>query len=355
MDFRRILMDAIGGEAPARPLFMPDLGLWFAWHSRRGTLPEGCGETAAEAAASLNCPAWTVRSPWRLEYEGVEVTREKSATERVVRYRTRSGVLTEKWAPGPDGDWWQKEYPVKDEEDLDAAEEIVAAMRYRLEPSAAPGAADPGGVDVIGVPRTPYSDLLHTLLGWSDGLMLMMTEEERLTALLGVLEEKRNGLVRELASGFPASLFWAPDNLDGQFVTPAAFARHLRASYLDTGELLRQSGGRLWVHIGGMCRHLLGPMADSRVDGVAGVAGPPQSDATLAEARQAAGPGMTLWGGIPQDYVMPMVDRALLRGSISEAREFARTDGRTIVGVADHVPVDAEWDRLREIADALNS
>ena len=81
----------------------------------------------------------------------------------------------------------------------------------------------------------------------------------------------------------------------------------------------------------------------------------PQSDATLAEARQAMGPTPMLWGGIPQDYVMPMVDRALLRRSIAEARAFARGDGRTIVGVADHVPVDAEWDRIREIADALNS
>lgn len=356
MDFRKIVMDAIGGQTPARPLFMPDLGLWFAWHSRRGTLPQGCGGSLAEIASSLNCPAWTVRSPWRLEYEGVEVTREKSATGRIVRYLTRCGVLTEKWALGPDGDWWQQEYPVKDEEDLDAAEEIVKGMRYRLEPSGPPAAAaDPGGIEVIEIPKAPYSDLLHTLLGWSDGLMLMMAEEERFAAMLEVMEETRNGLVRDLAAGFPASLFWAPDNLDGQFVTPAAFGKYLRGSYRATGELLRPGGGRLWVHIGGMCRHLLAPMGEAGIDGLAGVSGPPQSDATLAEARQATGPGPTLWGGIPQDYVMPMVDRALLRGSIAEARAFAESDGRTIVGVADHVPVDAEWDRLREIADALNS
>lgn len=355
MDFGKILMDAIEGRAPARPLFMPDLGLWFTWHSRRGTLPQGCGGSPAEIAASLNCPAWTVRTPWKLEYEGVEVTREKSATGRIVRYLTRRGVLTEKWALGPDGDWWQQEYPVKNEEDLDAAEEIVRGMRYRLEPSGSPTAASPGGIEAIEIPKAPYSDLLHTLLGWSDGLMLLMMEEERFAAMLEVMEETRNGLVRDLAAAFPASLFWAPDNLDGQFVTPAAFGKYLRGSYRTTGELLHPSGGRLWVHIGGMCRHLLAPMGEAGINGVAGVSAPPQSDATLAEARQAMGPTPMLWGGIPQDYVMPMVDRALLRRSIAEARAFARGDGRTIVGVADHVPVDAEWDRIREIADALNS
>ena len=39
-------------------------------------------------------------------------------------------------------------------------------------------------------------------------------------------------------------------------------------------------------------------LAEAGVDGVEGIAGPPQSDITLAEARQLAGPGITLWGGI---------------------------------------------------------
>ena len=93
-------------------------------------------------------------------------------------------------------------------------------------------------------------------------------------------------------------------------------------------------------------------LAGSGIDGLAGISGPPQSDATLSEARKATGPDITLWGGIPQDYVMPMVDLSLLIESIEAAKAFAAIDNRTIIGIADHVPVEAEFSRLKEISQS---
>ena len=356
MNFKDTLLAQLHGQAPRRPLFMPDLSLWFEWHSTRGTLPEEHRASSLEDIAfALNCPAWVVRTHWKLEYDGIDVTSEQSDTRQVIQYHTKSGVLSEIWSLGPDHDWWQTEYPVKDEDDLDAAEEVVRAMRYRRKPSAPPEAdSNPGSLDVIKVPKTPFSDMLHTLLGWNEGLMLMMTEEDRLTELLGVMEEKRDALVRDLAAGFPRSIFWSPDNLDGQFISPAVFKRHLEPSYQKTCDLLHGSGSTLWVHIGGISKHLLPLLSGSGIDALAGIPGPPQSDASLSEARNAAGPDITLWGGIPQDYVMPMVERSLLIESIDAANAFAAIDNRTLIGVADQVPVEAEFSRLKEIANRIN-
>jgi hypothetical protein len=356
MNFTETLWAQFNGQAPSRPLFLPDLSLWFEWHSKRGTLPEACRESSlADLASALNCPAWMVRTPWQLEYEGIDITREKSKTQRVIKYHTQSGVLSEVWDLGPDGDWWQKEYPIKDEEDLDAAEEIVKAMQYRLKPSQPPEAdLNRGIIDVIQVPKTPYSDMLHTMLGWSEGLMLMMAEEDRLVELLGVMEEKRNKLIQNLAADFFRSIFLAPDNLDGQFISPAVFKNRLESSYQKTCETLHRRDNCLLVHIGGISKHLLPLLAGSGIDGLAGISGPPQSDATLPEARKATGADIALWGGIPQDYVMPMVDLSLLIESIEEAKAFAEIDNRTIIGIADHVPVEAEFSRLKEISNRIN-
>jgi hypothetical protein len=356
MNFKEAFLAQLSGQAQNRPLFMPDLGLWFEWHSRRGTLPEAYRESSlAEIASALNCPAWMVRTPWQLEYDGIDATREKTETQRVIKYHTKSGVLSEVWDLGPDGDWWQKEYPVKDEDDLDAAEEIVKAMQYRLKSPKPPEAdPNPGVIDVIQVPKTPYSNMLHTLLGWSDGLMLMMAEEDRLTELLGAMEEKRNELIQNLAADFSHSIFLAPDNLDGQFISPVVFKNHLESSYQKTCETLHRRNNYLVVHIGGVSRHLLPLLAGSGIDGLAGISGPPQSDATLSEARKATGADITLWGGIPQDYVMPMVDLSLLIESVEAAKAFAEIDNRTTLGIADHVPVDAEFNRLKEIAHRIN-
>lgn len=355
MNFKETFLARLNGQTRSRPFFMPDLGLWFGWHSKRGTLPEAYRESSlADIASALNCPAWMVHTPWQLEYDGIDVTREKSETQRVYKYHTKSGVLSETWSLGPDGDWWQTEYPVKDENDLDAAGEIVKAMRYR-KPSKPPEIdANPGIIDVIQLPKTPYSDMLHTMLGWSDGLMLMMAEEDRLTEMLGVMEEKKNELIQNLAAAFSHSIFLAPDNLDGQFISPAVFKNHLESSYQKTCEQLHRSGNYLWVHIGGISRHLLPLLAGSGIDGLAGISGPPQSDASLPEARRATGPDIALWGGIPQDYVMPMVDMSLLIDSIEAAKAFAAIDPRTIIGIADHVPVEAEFSRLKEISNRIN-
>jgi hypothetical protein len=356
MNFKEILLAQFHGQAPSRPLFMPDLCLWFEWHSKRGTLPEAFRESSlVDITSALNCPAWIVHTPWQLEHDGIDVTTQESETQSVIKYHTKSRTLSEIWSLGPDGDWWQTEYPVKDEDDLDAAGEIVKAMQYRLKSSRLPEAdSNRGMIDVIQLPKTPYSDMLHTMLGWSDGLMLMMAEEDRLTEWLDVMEEKRDELIRNLAAGFSHSIFLAPDNLDGQFISPAAFEKHLELSYQKTCEALHRRDNYLWVHIGGISKHLLPLLAGSGIDGLSGISGPPQSDAAFSAARESTGPNVTLWGGIPQDYVMPMVDPSLLIESVEAAKAFAEIDNRTIIGIADHVPVDAEFSRLKEISNRIN-
>jgi hypothetical protein len=85
------------------------------------------------------------------------------------------------------------------------------------------------------------------------------------------------------------------------------------------------------------------------VDGVEGIAGPPQGDVTLAEAREIAGPALTLWGGIPQDLLHDTHVREEFEAVVLGATQEASGDGRMLLGVADRVPVDAELSRLESI------
>ena len=109
----------------------------------------------------------------------------------------------------------------------------------------------------------------------------------------------------------------------------------------------------LLVHAGGPIGQLLGPLAEAGVDGVEGVAPPPQSDASLAQARQLAGPRCTLWGGIPQDFVLAARSAAEFEAAVRQAAQEAGQDGRAMLGIADRVPVEVEWERLEAIPYAL--
>ena len=308
-DLKADTLAAFAGKGGGRPPYLPDLTLWYNWHHTRGTLPaEWQGASLPQVARALGVPVWWVTHPWNVETPGVDTSTAEQENKRTVHYRTSAGTLSARWTIGPDGDWWQAEHLVKTADDLPAALALVRARSYVLDDGdLASLQADTGedGVLAIQIPRRPYSDLLHDFLGWGEGLYLL--GEPAIPEILATLEAKLQAFVRQL-SRLPAQLFFSPDNLDGQFISPRAFQNHLLASYERTTRELHLGGKRLVVHIGGPSRHLLSPLAQAGVDAVEGIADPPQSDVSLSEARAIAGPALTLWGGIPQDWLLPTHD-----------------------------------------------
>jgi hypothetical protein len=279
------------------------------------------------------------------------VRTEKTDAERTVRWETNEGILFSRWTRGPDGDWWQAEYPVKSAADLPAARAAADARRYIPDPaalSAEQASGDPAFL-AIEIPQRPWSELFHTFLGWSEGLMLFLEQEEALRGIVGVLEEKLQGIAREVAK-MPGSLVLCPDNLDGQFIAPSRFEEHLAPSYKKSAGALHAAGKSIVVHAGGSVRSLLPGLARCGVDCLEGVCGPPQGDVSLAEAREASGASLTLWGGIAQDFLLANRDRREFESVMTAAFDQARGDPNAVVGVADKVPVDALPERLEEIA-----
>ena len=338
---------ALFSVAAASPVFLPDLTLWHRWNCTRGSLPSRWkGMGIAEICADLGVPFWQPIAPWRMETPGIGFETTESTTERLTRWSAPSGALTARWTRGPDGDWWQAEYPVKAADDLEAALQVVKARRYVLDPARA---GEPGAAPVLELPQRPLADVLHTLFGWSEGLMIMLEEPGAVRQMIDELEGKLQALAVELA-GLRPSVVLSPDNLDGQFISTAAFDELMRESYRRTADTLHAAGARLVVHVGGPVKGLLPGLAASGVDAIEGICGAPQSDAGLAEARRICGPRLTLWGGIAQDALLAAQDEKSFEQEMTRALAEAAADGNSIIGVADRVPVDAIAERLQEIA-----
>jgi hypothetical protein len=357
MTLRSNILARFTGLGGAAPLFLPDLTLWHTWHHERGTLPAGWRDfTLAQAARHVNAPIWTAMKPWRATTPGITTSIEESVLERVIRHETPFGTLTTCFTRGPDGDWWLTEYPVKSVDDLNAARVLIESRSYGI---AAADLADlredvgDDGVIALELPMRPYSELIHAFLGWSEGLMLFAGDGRPvLMEILAILEEKNQALAEEVAA-LPGDLLLAPDNLDGQYISPRVFRDHFAGSYRRTSEAAHRHGKPLVVHVGGPIRRILPLLAEAGIDGVEGIAGPPQSDATLAEARQLAGPGLTLWGGVPQDLLQDIHLPEEFEAGVAEALRQAEGDPRMILGVADRVPVDAEFSRLQALPGLL--
>lgn len=356
MTFKTDILARFTGHSSEQLLYLPDLTLWYDWHQRHASLPITWRDySLPQIAHALGVPIWLAVRPWRVETPGVEICTDEKDGERVVRSETSAGTLIARWIRGPDGDWWQTEYPVKTQADLAAALELARARRYVLDTvSLADVESQVGdeGVVAIELPRRPYSDLLHELLGWGEGLMFL--GEPGVEEIIAALEVALQDLVQAVAR-LPGRIVLSPDNLDGQYISPGAFQTYLAESYRRSADVLHQHGQYLLVHIGGPARRLLAPLAASGVDGVEGVAGPPQGDVSLAQAREIVGLELTLWGGIPQDFMLSTRNPAEFEAAVKQAAREAMGDGRMILGVADRVPVEAEPSRLVAIRELIEA
>jgi hypothetical protein len=326
----------------AWPRYLPDLTLWHAWHAARGTLPEPWkGIDLPAVCRSLGVPAWEPRRPWAIELPGIDVRDERGAAERVVEWRTPRGVLRSRWTLGPDGDWWQAEYPVKSRDDLAAALLVAQARRY---------AARETRAEVAELPQRPWSEIFHSFLGWSDGLMLFLEEPDAIECIAGILEEKLAELEKRLAAGTWETVL-CPDNLDGQFISPPDFEAHMAESYRRVTGVMHGAGKQVVVHVGGPCRRLLPGLAAAGIDCVEGVCGAPQGDASIPEARAASGQDLTLWGGLAQDFLLADRSEAEFQEAARAAMEQAAADPHAVLGVADKVPVGALPARLIKLGE----
>jgi hypothetical protein len=335
----------------AWPRFLPDLTLWHPWHSERGTLPERWnGFEMPEVCDDLGVRTWAPVRSWRIELPGVEVSDDRQAGERVLRWGTPRGTLTSRWRRGPDGDWWQSEYPVKSGDDLAAALLVAEARRYVRQPDQHGTSSRQNCIVATELPQRPWSELFHTFLGWSEGLMIFLEEPGRLRKIVSLLEEKLAVLEHDLAAG-PADAVLCPDNLDGQFISPLDFEAHLASSYRRAAGVMHEHGKPLVVHVGGPIRRLLPGLSSAGVDCIEGVCESPQGDVALSEARAVCGGRLVLWGGVAQDYLLATRSEREFLDAAREALRQAASDPLAVLGVADKVPVDAVPERLVALAE----
>lgn len=354
MTFKAEILGRFSGEASGSPLYLPDLTLWYNWHHKKGSLPAPWQNySLPQITQAMGVPIWLSAAPWRIETPGIAVVTTENEQERVITAETSTGPLVWRWQVGPDGAWWQTEYPVKTADDLPAALELVQARTYVVDPGELAELRTAVGVDgllAIEIPRRPYSILLHEFLGWSEGLLLL--NEPVIEEINTILETKTQAFVQEIAQ-LPGQLILSPDNLDGQFISPRAFEAYLAESYRRTAEVFHAHNKYLLVHVGGPIRHLLALLAGAGVDGLEGIAGLPQNNASLTQAREITGPHLTLWGGIPQDFLLETHPHQEFEASVVQATQETVDDGRMILGVADRVPVDADLSRLEAIPELV--
>jgi hypothetical protein len=162
--------------------------------------------------------------------------------------------------------------------------------------------------------------------------------------------------VETIAADSPAEVVLLGSNYDESLTPPPFFRKYLLSPLREYADVLHRRGKYLLTHTDGENRLLLPLYLEAGFDVADSLCPYPMTRCRLEEIREAFADRITILGGIPSTLLCP--DKA----SFGEFRQFiddlvARYGHQShfVLGVSDMVTADAEWDRVRYIADTVAS
>ncbi len=109
-------------------------------------------------------------------------------------------------------------------------------------------------------------------------------------------------------------------------------------------------GSQLFVRVSGCAGGLLHEISETGVDCIEGVCCPPQGDTMMTKARSIAGKHVLLWGGLPQETLLPSWEHRDFKKMAQYIAEEACCEPNVIVGAAGGVPPETDISRIRYLA-----
>ncbi len=198
----------------------------------------------------------------------------------------------------------------------------------------------------------PLQKLLSRWAGVETTVALSQDHPEEFARTFAAIEESQQPLVEVLA-GSPAAVVILPENLASQVVGESFFRRFDMPYYRQIVDWLHAAGKKVAIHIDGGLRPCLGLLSACGFDIAEAVTPAPFGDLGVEELRQAAGPDIVIWGGLPGGIFSRNYSDQYFEGYVANVLRHA--DHRFVLGVADQVPPDAVPERIGRVRQLVDS
>lgn len=376
------------GERPDHLPFVDRITVWFACHSRAGTIPpEFAGMTMTEIHRAVGMGQQHFVVPYLLRLRGVELVAHHDGQEimhetepcveffcgmfdfldparagtTVVEMITPIGRLRAQYELTADGvrngtEHYIREHWIKDDADYRTMERLIEKAeivpRFERVTDAEVRLGEIGFV-VPMIPRVPFQQVLLEFLGEMPLFYALADGAARVERLMAVLDRQMLEIVDRIA-GQPWIYVEFPDNLHGLMTNPRLFARYNLGQYQRYCQILHGQGKKVGSHSDGDLRPLLGLLAESGLDVCESFSPVPLTACTFDEAWQAWQGHPQIWGGIPSPYLEERTSEAAFRAYVEHVLNVVG-DGLMILGVGDLVMGNNAMHRVRYIAEQVEA
>ena len=151
----------------------------------------------------------------------------------------------------------------------------------------------------------------------------------------------------------PSPVVFFSDNLDAFTQPPNLFRRYSANFYAEMARRAHAAGKFTSIHLDGRLSGLLEIMAECGIDAIDAVTPAPMGDLTPEQCREAAGPDVILWGGIPPTTWEPRISDAEFRDTVKRWLELRLQSHRLVLAPGDQVTPGTEYRRIAEVAELV--
>lgn len=267
-------------------------------------------------------------------------------------YQTPAGTLSTLDEPAG-FTTWHREKMFKGPEDYKALRALIADEQYEPDygPFAEREAAFAGdAICRAAIGAEPLQALISgSLMDMTDFCIEWMERRDEVLALYELLIEKRRQ-VYPIVADSPAGHANYGGNVVPEIVGLETFQTCYAPHYNEAAEALHARGKKLGSHFDANCRLLAEAIAATELDFIEAFTPAPDSDMTLAQARD-AWPNKVLWVNFPSS--LHLADDARIERTTVEMLDSIPAIDGLLMGITEDVPPDRWRDSCRAIQAGL--
>ena len=289
-------------------------------------------------------------------YEGVTfktvVNDENGRPVRRHHYDTPVGELTSAFE-SEGGITRCVEKMFKTPDDYKALLALIRSERYEPNHAAVAERIERWGGDGIVRVAPGLEPMQHLISGdmmdTADWAMQWMENQDEILKLYDALVEQRRKVYPIIAES-PATVVNYGGNVTVEIIGPKIFEQFYMPHYAELVDALAGTGKKVGCHFDANCNMIKHLIARTPLDYIEAFTPSPDTDMTLAEARN-AWPDQVLWINFPSS--LHLKDEATIRATARELVDAIDVSEKFIMGITETVPNDRWRKSFHAIADGL--
>ena len=364
MTNRERILAILEGRLPDRIPWIPRLQIWHEANKRQGTLPEeyrGLSfreverEVFGGTAARDGCI-------WRSEIRNVEIrTHKLSQMETATEYVTPVGTVTtrlrstERLRQQGIQDA-EVEFMLKGPEDYPVVEYIVEHTRYASAyedyEEYERGVGD-DGYPMVNCGDCPMHHWMRALAGYDQAYFHLNDYPARVERLLGVITDRYKETVWKHMLQSPARLLMHGHHLSSQMTPPPLFEQYILPYYEELSPQIKARGKVLALHGDNDTRHIFSHIERAGFGMVECFVTHPMVPTTLAEAREAWGDRVIIFGAVPSAILEPPFSEDQFEQYVGDVFNTIAPGAAFILGIADNAMPGSDIRRIKRITEIV--